>query len=387
MAFLGTGILLGLIFEQEAEIVLEPLLLIGEIALVLILFSDASRINLRVLKGNAQLPARMLVIGLPLIILVGLAIGAATLTGLSLLEAAILATVLAPTDAGLGERVVTSKRVPARIRQALNVESGLNDGIVVPILTVLLALAVAEERLESPSFWVRFALNEMVGGALVGIAIGMVGGWSLKYALKKDWMSKVFQRLAFPALALIAWSLAGLIGGNGFIAAFIGGLAASLTLGRPDQDIADFIEIEGHLLILVVFFIFGAYAASFFEEIDGRILLYAALSLTVVRMLPLAISMIGSRLQRASILFLGWFGPRGLASIVLGMIVIEEASELPSLPLMRTALIATVTLSVFAHGLSASPLIARYRGQTQNMPDDAPEKGEVVEISARKELG
>lgn len=384
MAFLGAGILLGLLLKQETEIELELLLLVGEIALVLTLFSDASRINLRELRGNGQLPGRMLVIALPLIIVAGMAAGVAVLTELTFLEAAILAAVLAPTDAGLGEPVVNNKRVPVRIRQALNVESGLNDGIVVPILTFLLALVATEATLEPAGFWIGFALTQIVGGAIVGIVVGVLGGWMIKQSIQRGWMNKIFQHLAFPAFALIAWSAADLLGGNGFIAAFVGGLATALAFGRVGEDVEDFIEIEGRVLILLLFFIFGALTANLFENFNGAIVLYAVLSLTVVRMLPIAISMVGLKLRGSSILFLGWFGPRGLASIVLGMIVLEHAVDIPGFQGMLAALAATVVLSVFAHGLSAIPLIDRYSSRTEEMEEEAPEKGAVGELPSRK---
>ena len=385
MAFLAVGALFGSFQRDAIAIELDALLLIGEIALVLTLFSDSSRINLRDLRGNAQIPARLLGLALPLTILVGTAAGIFLLTGLSFWEAAVLAAVLAPTDAGLGEKVVNSRRVPLRIRQALNVESGLNDGIVVPILTLFLALAFAEEELEPASYWIGFGAEQILGGLLVGSIVGTAGGLLIRGALRRGWVSTDFQRLAFPAFALIAWGAAGQIGGNGFIAAFVGGLATAITLGRVNEDVEEFIEVEGHLLILIVFFVFGALTPSWLTHLDLSIALYAVLSLTIVRMLPVAISLLGVKLRLSSALFLGWFGPRGLASVVLGLIVFEEAAGTPGLEVKLAALAATVTLSVFAHGLSARPLIDRYNQRAEVMKEDAPEMVDVAELPMRKQ--
>jgi NhaP-type Na+/H+ or K+/H+ antiporter len=357
-------------------------LLLGEIALALVLFTDAARIDLSALRQNQGLPLRLLGIGMPLTIAFGTATAALLLTDLSFWEAAIVGTVLAPTDAALGQAVVSNPRVPARVRQALNVEAGLNDGLSVPFLALFLILAVEEERL-SANLWIRFALEQVGLGLLVGIGVGLVGGWLVSRASGRGWMTGSFQRLALLALALIAWALADQIGGNGFIAAFVGGLAVGPTVDRVGEQLIRFTEAEGQLLNLSVFFVFGVLAVGFMENSTWQVALYALLSLTVIRMLPVAASLLGTHLRGVSVLFTGWFGPRGLASIVLGLIVIAEAPQLAGAGQIEVVVASTVLLSVLLHGVTAAPLSAAYARRVEGMSADAPEKREAVELPTR----
>src|SRR5687768_6105115 len=303
-------------------------LLVGEIALAIVLFTDAARTNLSALRENEALPVRLLGIGMPLTIALGTLVAALLLTDLTFWEAAIVGTVLAPTDAALGQAVVSNQRVPIRMRQALNVETGLNDGLSVPFLALFLTLAVAEEELQSASYWIRFALEQVGLGVLVGVGVGLAGGWLVSWASKREWMTESFERLVLLTLAIIAWALADQIGGNGFIAAFVGGLAVGPTVERVGEQLIRFSEAEGQLLNLSVFFVFGVLVVGLMDPLSWQVALYALLSLTLVRMLPVAASLVGTRLRGVSMLFVGWFGPRGLASIVLGLIVVAEAPML-----------------------------------------------------------
>jgi sodium/hydrogen antiporter len=319
---------------------------------------------------------------MPLTIAFGTATAAVLLTDLSVWEAAIVGTVLAPTDAALGQAVVSNPRVPVRVRQALNVEAGLNDGLSVPFLALFLILAVEEEGL-STNLWVRFALEQVGLGILVGVGIGLAGGWLVSLASRRAWMTGSFQRIAMLALALIAWALADQIGGNGFIAAFVGGLAIGPTVERIGEQLIRFTEAEGQLLNLSVFFIFGVLAVGLMETLTWQVALYAVLSLTVIRMLPVAASLLGTHLRGISVLFAGWFGPRGLASIVLGLIVIAEAPQLAGAGEIELMVASTVLLSVLLHGVTAAPLSAAYARRVEGMPADAPEKREAVEMPTR----
>ena len=280
---------------------------------------------------------------------------------------------LAPTDAALGQAVVSNPRVPVRIRQALNVEAGLNDGLSVPFLALFLILAVEGERL-SANLWIRFALEQVGLGVLVGVGIGLAGGWLVSRASGRAWMTDSFQRLALLALALIAYALADQIGGNGFIAAFVGGLAVAPTVERVGEQLIRFTEAEGQLLNLSVFFVFGVLAVGFIETLTWQVALYALLSLTVIRMLPVAASLLGTHLRGVSVLFAGWFGPRGLASIVLGLIVIAEAPQLAGAGEIEAVVASTVFLSVLLHGVTAAPLSAAYARRVEGMAADAPER-------------
>jgi NhaP-type Na+/H+ or K+/H+ antiporter len=358
-------------------------LLLAEIALALVLFTDAASTDLSTLRQNEGLPLRLLGIGMPLTIALGAAAALLLLTDLTFWEAAIVGTVLAPTDAALGQAVVSNPRVPLRVRQALNVEAGLNDGLSVPFLALFLTLAVAEEELQSASYWIRFALEQIGLGVLVGIGVGLVGGWLVSLASRKSWMADPFQRLALLALALISWALADQIGGNGFIAAFVGGLAVGPTVEHVGERLIQFTETEGQLLNLSVFFIFGVLVIGLIGPLSWEVALYALLSLTLIRMLPVALSLFGTHLRSISVLFMGWFGPRGLATIVLGLIVVAEAPLLTGREEVEQVVAMTVLFSVLLHGLTAAPLSAAYARRVDRMSADAPEKRGTVDETTR----
>ena len=385
LLFVVAGIALGPAGLALVEFELDDhtVLLLGEITLALVLFTDAARTNLSTLRQNEGLPLRLLGIGMPLTIALGTAAAALLLTDLTFWEAAIVGTVLAPTDAALGQAVVSNPRAPLRVRQALNVEAGLNDGLSVPFLALFLTLAVAEEELQPASYWIRFALEQIGFGALIGIGVGLGGGWLISRASQRGWMTDSFQRLALLALALIAWALADHIGGNGFIAAFVGGLAVGPTVEHVGERLIRFTDAEGQLLNLSVFFIFGVLVIGLQGSLSWEVALYALLSLTVIRLLPVALSLAGTHLRSVSVLFMGWFGPRGLASIVLGLIVVAEAPLLAGREEIEAVVALTVLLSVLLHGVTAAPLSAAYASWVQNMGPDAPEKREALEAPAR----
>jgi sodium/hydrogen antiporter len=367
---------LGLVaFELDDHTVL----LVSEIALAIVLFTDAAGINLSVLRRNERLPLRLLGVGMPLTIAFGTALAALLLTDLTFWEAAIVGTVLAPTDAALGQAVVGNPRVPVRVRQALNVEAGLNDGLSVPFLALFLTLAEAEEEHLSAYIWIRFALEQVGFGILVGVGVGLVGGWLVRWASQRGWMTDSSQRLALLTLAIIAWTLADQIGGNGFIAAFVGGLVVGPTVERVGERVIRFTEAEGQLLNLSVFFIFGVLVLGAIQPLSWEVALYALLSLTLIRMLPVALSLFGTHLRGVSVLFAGWFGPRGLASIVLGLIVVEEAPLLPGRDEIEAVVALTVLLSVLLHGITAAPLSAAYARRVRGMVANAPEKQGTIE--------
>ena len=388
MVFLAAGVLLGddvagllgANFDQETG------LLIAEAALVIVLFTDAQRIDVTKI---GSLPARLLGIGLPLTIVAGGAAALGLLTGLEFWEAGIIAVLLAPTDASLGEAVVSNARVPIRIRQALNVEGGLNDGISVPILFLFLALAGATEELELGSGdWGQFALEQIGIGLGIGLAAGLAGGWAWREVGRRDWMLAEYRQLAVPALALLAFVSADTLGGGGFIAAFVAGLIWGQFKFEPSERDLDFAVDTGQALGLAVFFIFGAaIVVGAFGDLTWQIALYAVLSLTLIRMVPVAIAMIGTGLDRVSVAFLGWFGPRGLASIILTLVILEEEAELLGLDLLITVMAVTVTLSVFAHGITAGPLSELYGRRAERLAEDAPDLAEAHEHPVRAHGG
>ncbi|MGB2851088.1 MAG: sodium:proton antiporter [Solirubrobacterales bacterium] len=387
MLFVLAGILLGpdVAGLTDLELTSETGLLLAEVALVVVLFADASRIDLRGLRTNRVLPERLLGIGMPLTIALGTAAGALLLTDIEFWEAAMIAAVLAPTDAALGQAVVSSKRVPTRIRQALNVESGLNDGLSIPFLFLFTGLAVAETNVDATG-WISFALEQVGYGALIGAAVGLAGAWLVEQATRRSWMTGTFQQLSMIGLALSAWALAEQLGGNGFIAAFVAGLAAGRVTELCSEKILDFTEDEGQLLNLSVFFVFGVGAIGFLDGAGWEVFVYGLLSLTVVRMLPVALALTGIGLRRSSIAFIAWFGPRGLASIILALVVIEEEPELPGVSTLFAAMTITVLASIFAHGITARPLTKLYARSISDADQEEEEMRPVDELPVRGKI-
>jgi sodium/hydrogen antiporter len=364
----------------------ELILIFAEIALVLILFSDAARIDFTTLKGNRSYPARLLGIGLPLTIFAGAVTAIIFFTDLALPEAALIGAILAPTDAGLGQVIVNSPKVPARIRQALNVESGLNDGGAIPFFAFFLVLADAEKENLPASQWILFAAEQIGLGIVVGLIVGLLGGYLVNKAIDKGLMRGKFSWIGFLALAIISFVLADAVGGSGFIAAFVGGFATTITGKHVSESIIEFTATGGEIFSLAVFFIFGILAASLLSGLTLEIVIYAVLSLTLIRMLPVAISLVKTRLRPESVLFIGWFGPRGLASIVLLLITLNDAPGIPGLQTIAVVVSTTILISVFAHGLSANPLINWYARKIATLPADAPELKEVEESPTRTQV-
>ncbi|MBK9179483.1 MAG: cation:proton antiporter [Acidimicrobiales bacterium] len=335
--------------------------LIAEVTLALLLFTDAARVNLRELKADPALPVRLLGVGLPLSVAAGAAIAAMVFDlpwGLAL----FLGAALAPTDAALSVQVINDERIPMRLRRSLNVESGLNDGIVTPVVMVALAVAASQLGQTSESVSIEFgaALRELGVGVVVGVVLGAVGALVLNRASLQGWIAPGGRRLAALALASSALAVTLAFDGNGFIAAFVAGIAFGALADREALDVEqtnELPELGGELLALVVWFLFGASLLPIaFEHLDASVAVYALLSLTVVRMLPVALSMLGVGLDRPTTLFLAWFGPRGLASVVFALLAIEELGETdPAANRAVAAVALTVAASILLHGLSAGP--------------------------------
>ena len=351
---------------------------LAELTLIVVLFGDAARIDFSALRQEVGLPVRLLGIGLPLTIALGTVVAKLLFPELEWLEAAVLGTVLAPTDAALGQAVVSNTGIPVRIRQALNVESGLNDGIALPAVLVLAAMAsMGMGGSRSASEWAQFAGLQVTLGPLAGIVVAWIGAKLLGWSSAKGWMQPPFERLAGLALALLAFAVADQVGGNGFIAAFVAGMMLGQWTRGGCEWLYDFLEAEGQLLMLLVFLAFGtSFAVPALETASWRTVAYAALSLTVIRMVPVAIAMAGTGLRRPTVLFLGWFGPRGLASILFAILVLARA-DLPHENLVFQVVMVTVLFSVVAHGLSATPLAARYASMAAD-PVHCPAEHELV---------
>jgi NhaP-type Na+/H+ or K+/H+ antiporter len=358
IVFVAVGGLLawaGLIDAPSAPETFKPLV---ELTLVWVLFADAAGVPLRSLRADLGQYARLLAIGLPLTVLAGSALAAWIFPALGIWLALLVGAALAPTDAALGLPVVSNERVPARIRRLITVESGLNDGIATPVVLFAIAGAASAEGAEgAPTVWA--ALAELAIGLVVGVAIGVAGGFLLRLARRTGWASEDFAGIAVLGLAVVTY--AGSVGlhGNGFVAAFCGGLAFGASAGRRGSAELAFLEQAGSLLCLLVWMTFGAIALPIVVDRPGLpVVAYAALSLTLVRMVPVAVCLVGSGLDRRSVLFVGWFGPRGIASLVFALIALEELGRAAD---EAVAIISvTVLLSVLAHGLTAEPWAGRY---------------------------
>ena len=375
MVFTGAGVLIALLLPNviEEEFAKESLELVAELTLVIVLFIDASRINLPLLFREHKIPVRLLGTSLPLTVLLGAVVAGFMFGDFSIWEAALLAAILAPTDAALGQAVVSSPIVPVRIRQSLNVESGLNDGIVLPLVMLFAALASVSAEEAEQSNWLVYWLMQVTLGPLVGVVVGFGGGYLLRASTRCNLINENFLRLSGVAVALVAWAGAIQVGGNGFIAAFVAGMAISGFANSIGEPLRDFGEAEGQLFGLATFLLFGMIAlVPAIETADASCYIYAALSLTVIRMIPTALSLIGLKLKASTVMFLAWFGPRGLASLLFALLVIGEFN-LPHGERILTISVLTVMFSMVAHGISAVPgarLYAAHIGKHQDAEND-----------------
>ena len=333
---------------------------LAEATLTLVLFCDAARIDMRQLRRDIGLPLRLLGVGLPLMIAIGALVAAVVLPQLTAAEALVLAVILAPTDAALGEAVVVDPKVPLRVREGLNVESGLNDGICVPLLFAAVALADVQSDIASGRSAAKLLFEEIGSGALAGVAAGLLVAFVVRTCGRRELIAEHWWQVVPAAGAALAYGAATAIDGSGFIAAFVAGGTFRFALGRDPAELNELSEEVAGVLNGVTFILFGAVLLGpALSGITWRVAVVAALSLTVVRMLSVGLAMSGSGAKRPTLAFLGWFGPRGLASIVFAVIIVEE-SQLPHEHLILLAIYATVGLSVFAHGLTAAPLAVRY---------------------------
>jgi NhaP-type Na+/H+ or K+/H+ antiporter len=361
MVFVGAGFVFGTegldwLHGSYGE---HAISVLAEATLVVVLFTDAARINLPALRREYSVPARLLGIGLPLTIVAGTIAALVVFRDLQWAEAAVLAIVLAPTDAALGQAVVTDPALPSRIRQGLNVESGLNDGLCVPFLTIALAIAQTDTGETTAAHATKLVFEAIgwgiAGGVVAVLVAAYAGRWARDHAsIESHWIQVV------PVIAAVgAYGMADAYGGSGFIAAFVGGVVFG-RLAHQDESTAAFSEELGGVLNGVTFIVFGAVVlGAQWSHIGVAEIFYALVSLTVVRMVPVAIAMLGSGARPPTVLFLGWFGPRGLASIVFGVVVVE-AGGLPHTSTLVTVITVTVALSVIVHGVTAAPLARRY---------------------------
>ena len=345
--------------------------LLAEVTLILVLFSDAANIDLVQLRRDHNLPVRMLVFGMPLTIVLGAAAALLLFDALSIWEAALLAAILVPTDAALGQAVVSNRLVPVRIRQALNVESGLNDGIALPFVLIFAAFASAMQTNTNAAEWIVFAGKQVILGPLAGMTIGYVGAKLVAACYRSDWMSETAEGMIALGIAFGAFALAETIHGNGFIAAFVAGLAFGNTLQHQCKFLYEFAESEGQILVLLTFTVFGAaMLPQAMGDLSVSHVVYAIAALTILRMLPVRLSLIGTGVKPVTSAFLGWFGPRGLASVLFVLLILDEA-EVAHDTILFSVVIFTVAVSVILHGVTAGPAARRYGEMSREMGECA----------------
>ena len=371
IVFTCFGLLIGpegfdlLAWDTDRELISS----LAEVTLALVLFTDAAGAKVGVLKKFSGLPMRLLLIGLPLTIALGFGAGALLIEHMSLFAIAVLATVLAPTDADLGKAVVTNEAVPDEIRESLNVESGLNDGICVPVLLLFLALALDQAGDAGPlPLAAKLVVEEIGIGLAVGLVLTFFAVHLLKFAWRERWLTQTWIQIPIVALALSCFALAQFLGGSGFIAAFSGGLLMAFMDTRVSGKVKErFLlasEGTGDALALITWVIFGsAVVGQAVGHFSWEILLYSFLSLTVIRMLPVFLCLAGSGIDTEGKLFIGWFGPRGLASIVFTVMVVN--SGLPESGTLVMTVACTIMLSIVGHGITANPLARAYGRRRQ----------------------
>ena len=383
----------GLVFGTEALDVFdlpptgESVKVLAEATLALVLFADASRIDLRTLRREYAVPARLLGLGLPLTIVAGALLASLFFGSLSVAEAVVLGVMLAPTDAALGQPVLAERRLPSRIRQGLNVESGLNDGICVPLLFIALAFAEAEAGKFGDAHAFRLVAEQIGWGIAGGLAGGVAAAGAVVLGTRGRLIAAAWLQVIPAAGAALAYGIAAPLGGSGFIAAFVAGVVFGAMSRDENGGVTRLTEEVGDVLSGVTLLVFGAVLLSpTLRTIDWRIGLYAVASLTVVRMLPVAIALLGTGARGRTVAFLGWFGPRGLASIVFALIVVEEA-HLPHTDTLLSAVYATVGLSVLVHGVTAAPFARRYASWFASHPAESRPAMESVPVETHRLRG
>jgi len=364
MVFTTVGVLLSplVLGGEPINTNAEVIHIIAEITLILVLFSDSSALNLAQLKAHWRLPVRLLFVAMPITIAV------TTLTAMwffpheSTLYLLLLALILAPTDAALGKIVVSDERIPQTVRNTINVESGLNDGIVFPILLTVLAMIVSSST-TAESGWLSYIAQQVLIGALAGALVGWAGAKVMLYAIQKEWMEYQYSNLTPIALAIFSFYVAEFLGGNGYIAAFFSGLFLGNTSEVLRERVESFAESEGEFLVMLSFLIFGlVFIPMTIEYWNFKTLLFALLSLTILRMLPVVLSFGFFKVDLATRLFYGWFGPRGIASILYILVAFHELGSFQGHEEIFAVASMTIVLSIFLHGLSAQPLAVRYAG-------------------------
>jgi NhaP-type Na+/H+ or K+/H+ antiporter len=383
MLYVLFGLFVGLVFTEHIELSFEDPVVhtIGSLALMLVLAIDGSRIKLSSFSRDHNLPVRLLLIGLPLTIAIGTILGAAMFKGMEFWAVAILAVILTPADGDLAVSAIENLKVPVRIRQALNIEGGVDDGFAMPFLLLFISLAISMNHVYQRGYFVLFAVTHVLVGVLAGLVMGYLGAKYIDWGYRSGWMSSKFQKIGWLALVILTFLLTEELGGNGFIATFVFGLISGSVMSKSEIDTLDeYAEAENTLLMFVTYMIFGmVMLAPILKHITPLMIIYALLSLTIVRMLPVAISMIGTKLQPITVLFMGWFGPRGIASI-LYVLTVLETEEIVGSEMIFGVAVTTIFFSVMAHGISAGPLAERYSAAISDLIQKGSARAEAIQV-------
>ena len=368
MVFVAVGLIASFFLDAEVKSNVQApwVKVVAQITLILVLFIDALHLNLKTLIRDRQLPIRLLGIGLPLTMVLGTLIAIPMFPGVNIWLLTLMAFILSPTDAALGLPVVTSESVPVKIRQTINVESGLNDGIALPPILVCIAVLSGHSDDAGLSYWGIFVVKQFVFGPVVGGLVGWLGGYVVETASGKGWMNTTFQRLAAISIAILAYSFAEMIQGNGFIAAYFAGMLLGTRVKSLRENIAGFGEATAQILTLLIFLLVGVILIPMtYEAWDLPAFIYAILSLTVIRIVPVAISLIGCGMDRKTVLFIGWFGPRGIASILYLLMAVMVLGRTGNDQIFAIISL-TVVLSIVLHGITAVPFTKIFSKETSS---------------------
>ncbi len=387
IVFVVLGFVLGpeLGSVVDATIGSEIVRVVTGVTLALLLFSDASSVNLRALRRDASVLILLLFVALPLAVVFGALSAWLLLPALGLATCALLASILAPTDLSLGLAMFRNPRVPDRVRREINVESGLNDGVATPVVMLFIGLVIAESAESARPFVV--AIEELAIGVGIGVVIGLAAGLLMRLSIRRQWSSVASRQFAALAFALLAYGGALALEGNGFIAAFVAGITFGAVNHEAATEAVEYVERTGVLLTLAVWFIFGAAIAPVLltDGLAWQPIVYALLSLTVVRMLAVALALLRKRLHWSTVLFVGWFGPRGLASIAFLILALQSLSEAGiDTTLLAAAAGWTIVLSVILHGISAGPVAAWYSSKAAGFAPGSPELGASPLVNTRQ---
>ena len=354
MLFLGFGALVAEFAMVPPEASEHALHIVAETTLVVLLFLDAAQIDQRALLKRSVWPARMLALGLPLAFLLGLALAWLTLPGWPFALLALAAAILVPTDAALGQPVVSNTDVPERPRRALTVESGLNDGLALPLVLFTAALA-SPDGMAAEGGWLVFTAKQLIFGPAAGLAMGAIGGTVLLWAKRHHMTSEAYEGVGALALAASAYLMASQIGGNGFIAAFAAGLGFGAIVQGRCKFVLEFTEGEGQLLSWASFFLLGAVLVpEAVRHLTWESLAFILGCLFLVRPLAIWLSLIGTDADPHTRAFFGWFGPRGLATALFALLVVDQLSPEDGHAILYLAVNA-VWISAILHGVTAVP--------------------------------